>query len=149
MICCMHACAYKGLFIMFDKWKVFKALSEETRMRIMGVLLQRECSVCEVAQSLSISQTRASRGLTALHNAGLSKTRRDGLWVLHSIDKDNVDKSCPGFLSLLDNCLKDEEICALDRERLRHAVRESPCSYILEYSTDGDQAYSCGSDSLG
>ncbi|MFP3975268.1 MAG: ArsR/SmtB family transcription factor [Dehalococcoidia bacterium] len=133
---------------MQERLRVFKALSEETRMRIMGVLLQRECSVCEVAQSLSISQTRASRGLTALHNAGLSKTRRDGLWVLHSIDKDTVEKSCPGLLNLLDECLNDEEICVIDRERLRHAVRESPCNYILELS-EKEEAYSCESDSVG
>ncbi len=43
-----------------------KALSDETRLRISSLLLERECCVCEVMQALDISQTRASRNLRHL-----------------------------------------------------------------------------------
>jgi len=62
--------------------KAFKALSDETRLRILNVLLQRECCVCEVMQALDISQTRASRNLAALRDAGFLKLRKEGLWSL-------------------------------------------------------------------
>ena len=43
--------------------EAFEALSNETRLRILNLLLERECCVCEVMQALQISQTRASRNL--------------------------------------------------------------------------------------
>ena len=107
--------------------EVFKALSDETRLRILNLLLQRECCVCEIMQAMRISHSRASRGLTALHNAGLLQSRRDGLWALYSIDKQGIDKSYNGLTLLIKNALKDNEISNVDLERLKTAVRESPC----------------------
>jgi ArsR family transcriptional regulator len=60
--------------------KAFKALSDETRVRIVNLLLVRECCVCEVVQALEVSQTRASRNLGMLYDAAFLKMRKDGLW---------------------------------------------------------------------
>jgi ArsR family transcriptional regulator len=111
-----------------DILKVFRALSDETRLRIINLLLERECCVCEVIQAMRISQTRASRGLTALRNAGILKVRRDGLWVLYSIDAEGIEKSYDCLSELIRSALKGNELADLDRERLKAAVRESPCS---------------------
>ena len=66
----MYAYSLRGLH-MREIVKAFKALSDETRLRIINLLLQRECCVCEVVQALGISQTRASRNLAQLYDAGL------------------------------------------------------------------------------
>ena len=71
---------------MRDLVKACKALSDETRLRILNLLLERECCVCEVMQALNISQTRASRNLNTLYSAGFLKFRKDGLWSLYSLD---------------------------------------------------------------
>lgn len=63
---------------MRDFVKLFKALSDEIRIRILEVLLERECCVCEVMQALNISQSRASRNLGILEDAGFIKSKRDG-----------------------------------------------------------------------
>lgn len=55
---------------MRDFVKLFKALSDETRIRILKVLLERECCACEVMQALDISQSRASRNLGILEDVG-------------------------------------------------------------------------------
>ena len=55
--------------------KTMKALSDETRLRILKILLEKECCVCEIMQALDIFQSRASRNLGILQNAGLLKTR--------------------------------------------------------------------------
>lgn len=102
--------------------KVFKALSDETRVRIMNLLLDRECCVCEVVQAMRISQTWASRGLTALHNAGLLKARRDGLWVLYSIDEEGIKKSYAGLSKLIRSALEGSELANLDPGRLKTVV---------------------------
>ena len=69
--------------------QVFKALSEETRLQMMGLLLQRgELCVCDLMQALDISQSKASRHLRYLANAGLLADRREGLWVYYRISND-------------------------------------------------------------
>ena len=73
---------------MRDLVRAAKALSDETRLRILNLLLERECCVCEVMQVLEISQTRASRNLNILLDAGFLKVRKEGLWAYYSIDTD-------------------------------------------------------------
>jgi len=107
--------------------KLFKALSDETRLRIMNLLLERECCVCEVMQAMKISQTRASRGLTTLYNTGILKVRRDGLWVLYSIDEDGIERSYDCLFQLVRSALQGNGVADGDRERLKGMVRKSPC----------------------
>ena len=103
--------------------KTFKALSDETRLRILNVLLERECCVCEVMQSLDISQTRASRNLSSLYDAGFLKFRRDGLWVLYSIDKETQAIEYKSLIEIVRKSLENNEITILDRQRLKNAKR--------------------------
>ena len=108
--------------------KVFKALSDETRLRVFNLILERECCVCEIVQAMQISQSRASRNLSILYDSGLLKVRRDGLWVLYSIDEEVMKKSYDGLPEIVRNSLKDTEDAALDIERLKTAERKGPCS---------------------
>ncbi|MCX5999791.1 MAG: metalloregulator ArsR/SmtB family transcription factor [Chloroflexi bacterium] len=103
-----------------------KALSDETRLRILNLLLERECCVCEVMQALEISQTRASRNLTILHNAGFLKLRKDGLWSLYSIEQEGTNESIPILLEAVRRSLEGNEVAAQDRVRLKKAQRVGP-----------------------
>jgi ArsR family transcriptional regulator, arsenate/arsenite/antimonite-responsive transcriptional repressor len=70
---------------------VFKALSDETRLQIMALLLrEKELCVCDVMEVLQISQTKASRHLRFLYIAGLVKDRREAVWVHYRIS-DELD----------------------------------------------------------
>ena len=60
---------------------VFRALADQTRLRILGLLLTGEVCVCHIHDSLRISQPKASRHLAYLRRAGLVATRREGLWI--------------------------------------------------------------------
>ncbi|MFC1909055.1 ArsR/SmtB family transcription factor [Chloroflexota bacterium] len=111
---------------MQDFIKTIKALSDETRLRIMKVLLERECCVCEVMQALEISQSRASRNLGILQDAGFLKTRRDGLWVLYSIDRETTNQYANSLASLLKESPVSSELLDEDRERLKNAKRIDP-----------------------
>ena len=111
---------------MRDVVKAMKALSDETRVRVLSVLLERECCVCEVMQALGISQTRASRNLGILHDAGFLKMRREGLWSLYSIDRDGMKEYYSSLIEAVGRSLKDDEVAALDRKRLKAAERVGP-----------------------
>jgi len=111
---------------MRDFIQLMKALSDETRLRIFHLLLERECCVCEVMQALDISQTRASRNLGILQNAGLLKTQRNGLWVLYSIDWETANRYATHLARLLQHHPIENETLTEDRRRLKLARRIGP-----------------------
>lgn len=65
--------------------RLFKALADETRLRIIKLLEVREMCVCEVMIALGLTQPTASHHLGLLENAGLVKDRKEGKWVFYSI----------------------------------------------------------------
>ena len=67
---------------------ILKALSDETRLRILNLLYERELCVCDVMETLQISQAKASRHLIYLKNAGLVKDRKHAQWAYYSLAKD-------------------------------------------------------------
>ena len=106
--------------------KAAKAISDETRLRILNLLLQRECCVCEVMQVLKISQTRASRNLIVLHEAGFLEVRREGLWAYYSIDRSNLSEYMATLLKAIERYVTDSKVASLDREYLKTAQRLGP-----------------------
>ena len=111
---------------MRDLVKASKALSDETRLRILNLLLERECCVCEVMQALQISQTRASRNLSTLYDAGFLKLRKDGLWSLYSIDEKGMDGYLIGLVESVRKALVGNKMAAMDKARLKNAERVGP-----------------------
>lgn len=65
--------------------KLFKALADETRLRILNLLCRRELCVCQIVEVLGIGQSKASRHLASLRHASLVTDRRDGLWIYYSL----------------------------------------------------------------
>ncbi len=65
---------------------IFKALSDETRLQIMTLLLeQEELCVCDFVGALEQTQSKISRHLRYLYHAGLVADRREGLWMHYRI----------------------------------------------------------------
>jgi len=65
--------------------RFFKALADETRLRILSLLEVREMCVCEVMVALGMTQPNASHHLGILENVGLVKRRKEGKWVYYSV----------------------------------------------------------------
>jgi len=71
--------------------KFFKALGDETRQRMLGLLLEQDMCVCELIAALKIPQPTISHHLGILDNADLVQSRKEGKWVFYSIsEKDKV-----------------------------------------------------------
>ncbi len=73
-----------------DKLQVYKALSDETRYRILEHLLSGEKSVQEVTAHCKRAQSTTSLQLRKLENLGLVTSRRDGRRVYYRIDHDKL-----------------------------------------------------------
>ena len=76
-----------GQHVEVDFIPVFKALGDETRLRIVNLLLQGEVPlcVCEMTDALDLPQYHVSLHLIILKNTGLVEARRDGTWIYYSI----------------------------------------------------------------
>jgi len=75
--------------------RLFHALSDETRLKIVGKLLLGEQCVCNLTDALDAGQSRLSFHLKALKDAGLVTDRRAGRWIHYSLN--------PGTLAELQN----------------------------------------------
>ena len=72
----------------------FKALADETRLRIMALLLcSGELCVCDLTAALQLPQSTVSRHLAYLKNAGWVTDRREGVWMIYAISADNRRKT--------------------------------------------------------
>ncbi|MDN5357634.1 MAG: ArsR family transcriptional regulator, arsenate/arsenite/antimonite-responsive transcriptional [Candidatus Methanomethylophilaceae archaeon] len=72
-------------WIMENMIEVLKALSNETRLRMINLLKDREICVCDIVDTLGITQTKASRHLKHLKSVGLVEDRQQAQWVYYSI----------------------------------------------------------------
>ncbi len=72
----------------FDCIHALKALGEENRMRMVRMLLKKERSVNEIAESLEITQYNVSKHLRVLREAGLLQTEKQGQQRLYSLASD-------------------------------------------------------------
>lgn len=70
----------------------FKALADETRLRLLVILYDKELNVNELVTVLSMGQSRVSRHLKILTDAGLLTSRRDGLWVFYSVPQNTPER---------------------------------------------------------
>ena len=68
---------------------ILKALADETRLRIINLLYEKELCVCDLYESLNITQTKASRHLQYLKHAGLVGDRKHAQWIYYSLRKDD------------------------------------------------------------
>ncbi|MEM2367334.1 MAG: metalloregulator ArsR/SmtB family transcription factor [Candidatus Bathyarchaeia archaeon] len=72
--------------------KVFKALADVHRLRILKLLEVREMCVCEIMIALGLTQPTASHHLGILENAGLVKGRKEGKWVFYKTTKPELTR---------------------------------------------------------
>lgn len=94
---------------------IFKALSDETRLRIIKLLEQGELCVCDITTALDMVQPKVSFHLSTLKEAGLIKDRKQGKWVHYSLS----DKDLFRRMLLLSACERmDGAAIAADRKRL-------------------------------
>ena len=69
----------------FDMARLFAALADPTRLRLLNLMAGREVCVCYFVEILKLGQPKISRHLAYLRSAGIASARRDGKWMHYSI----------------------------------------------------------------
>ena len=95
--------------------RIFKALSDETRLRIIKLLENGELCVCDLTAALDMVQPKVSFHLSALKDAGLIKDRKQGKWIHYSLNEQDLFRR----MLLLSVCEKmRDNMLSADRKRL-------------------------------
>lgn len=106
-----------------EKSRLFKALGDETRLRMVALLAHGELCVCHVEEALELSQPNASRHLAILKIAGVVESRRKGNWVYYRL----APQTDEARRQLLDSIVAEyREQDALRREVERVVKAEGP-----------------------
>lgn len=68
-----------------------KALSDETRIKIFEMLSQGELCACEILEEFNFTQPTLSYHMKILTDSGIVYSRKDGIWMKYSINRDNFE----------------------------------------------------------
>lgn len=107
--------------------RVFKALSDPNRIRIVKMLEERELCVCEVREVLGLSTSTVSKHLSILRDADLIEDEKDGKWVNYRLNGRSDSVLIRAQLALMKNSFNDDEHVRSDRKNLHKIDRESIC----------------------
>lgn len=102
--------------------QVMKAMSDETRMRIVNLLKSGDLCVCEIEVLLNINQSNASRHLNKLSGAEIVEYYKKAQYVYYTINWDTVGEY-PFLKEIIDNETSKLNQCIIDDERLEKYKR--------------------------
>jgi ArsR family transcriptional regulator, arsenate/arsenite/antimonite-responsive transcriptional repressor len=112
----------------FDLVRLFAALADPTRLRLLNLMNGREVCVCYFVEILKQGQPKISRHLAYLRKAGIVTARRDGKWMHYSIERP-ANAEAAAVLDAAMNSFKASRDMQTDLARLGHACCE-PKRYV-------------------
>lgn len=105
--------------------KIFKALSDPTRLRAFFLLMERDLCVCELIFILEMSQSRISHQLKPLRDADLVETKREGRWIIYSIPPTVKKSFAPILRRYAGTDIAESRGVARDLARLELSLRKN------------------------
>ena len=106
--------------------RLFRALGDETRLRIVALLSHGELCVCHLVTALDLTQPNASRQLGILKSTGVVDSRRKGTWVYYAI-VEQQHEAVEHMLVTLTSMFGTERTLRADHARLRKACGPDAC----------------------
>ncbi len=109
-----------------DFLRLFRALGDETRLRLVNLFVQSKeaICVCEMTDAMLVPQYQISRHLTVLKNIGLMTTERFGTWIYYSLDR-NASPCTADLMAVIEKHFKQKYGEDIKRLNDRLAKREA------------------------
>ena len=105
--------------------KIFKALGDKNRLKIINMLTLKPLCVCEINSILPLSQSTVSGHLRVLKDAELVESTKDGLWVEYFLNKDHPLSG--EILFIIDKIMAEDPVLQEEREKVSKADRNQIC----------------------
>lgn len=104
--------------------KLFKALSDPNRLRILMMLKRRRLCVCEIQSVLDLAPSTVSKHLSILRDTGLILDEKEGKWVHYYINPQKQETAEALFVTV-ENMLRREEIVREDAKKVKTVNKET------------------------
>lgn len=112
---------------MKDNTKIFKALSDINRLRILKALQTKILCVCEIRELLKLANSTVSQHLKILKETGFIIEQKEGKWVNYQINFKPEDVRINAILAQLDFWISNEEIIIEDKKQISCLDRKVIC----------------------
>jgi ArsR family transcriptional regulator len=106
--------------------RMFKALGDDVRLRIVALLSHGELCVCHIEEALDLTQPNASRHLGLLRAAGIVSHQRRDKWVYYRLAA-QANEDCRRHLKALASSFAKQGTLAKDVERLLQVKGPGAC----------------------
>ena len=107
--------------------KVFKAVADPNRIRILKMLQQKKMCVCELSAVLGITQPSVSRHLSMMRDAGLVSDERDGQWINYELCEEKLNQYAPIIMKHIKEWINDNPRIKEDASMLKRLDRAKLC----------------------
>lgn len=105
--------------------KIFKALSDPNRLRIVKMLEEKPLCVCDIKDVLGLANSTVSKHLSLLRDAELIVDEKDGKWVYYRLNTLEYEKYVNQILPLLNDWLSDDPQIINDKKQAKTCTRDS------------------------
>jgi ArsR family transcriptional regulator, arsenate/arsenite/antimonite-responsive transcriptional repressor len=112
---------------MKNKTKIFKALSDFNRLRVLKALQSKILCVCEIRELLKLANSTVSQHLKVLEQVGFIVGIKSGKWVNYQINPNPQDQRVNTILSSLDFWIDDDYTIIEDKKEIKKICREKIC----------------------
>ena len=107
--------------------KIFKALSDTNRIRILKMLEVRPLCVCEIREILGLANSTVSKHLSILRDTEFIIDIKDGKWVDYQLNMNITNKYTKKLLPLIKSWLPENETVVSDKEKVKKVNRNIIC----------------------
>ena len=99
---------------MIEKYKIFKVLSSDIRLKIFQFLLDGKMCVSGIMDKLNVTQPTVTQHLKILQEIGLVKSEKSGYWMHYSIDEEGLSKIKNEILEFVSNMQVQQKKCCIN-----------------------------------
>ena len=110
-----------------ERTKIFKTLSDPSRLRILKMLETKSLCVCEITAVLNLATSTVSKHLSILRDTGFIIEEKEGKWVNYMINPNPSDERIKSVLSDLDFWVSDKDITQKDLSKVLTVDRNLVC----------------------
>ncbi len=111
-----------------ENTKLFKALSDPNRLRILKMLQTKSLCVCEITDILNLATSTVSKHLSILRDTGFIVEEKEGKWVNYMVNPKPSDQRISSVLSTLDFWISDDNLIISDKQKIQKVDRNEVCS---------------------
>ena len=107
--------------------KIFKALSDPNRLRILKMLENGSLCVCEIRDVLNLANSTVSKHLSLLRDAGFILNEKNGKWVYYKLNQKAEEPHVKSLMKLMHEWMNDEDMIKADKRKLVKVDRNIIC----------------------